>query len=499
MKNTRWLCSVCGYLHLGESAPDCCPICGASPDYFEASAEALPAAAADAPGRWRCLNCDFIHEGSAPPEACPVCGVGPDQFEPLGLEESGPVARTMTGSIVIIGAGIAGISAAEAARDAAPRASITLISKEPVLPYYRLNLTRYLAGEIGAQDLPVHPESWYAERNITVWTCTEVTAIDRTARTVSLKGEPELRYDKLVLAMGAHPSVPTIAGVHRKRVVTLRTLRDAEKILEHCQADTRCVIIGGGVLGLETAAALARLRVQVTLVEGFDWLLPRQLNRAAGERLAQQARSLGITLLCGEKIKELDGDEQVRSVVLESGVVLPADTVIVTAGVRSNSFLARLAGLEVDGGVVVDQHLRTSDPDIHAAGDLAEHQGVFYGTWAPAQFQGTIAGRNAAGDQAVFVGVPRSNSLKVLGVDLFSIGLVHPDDASYRLIEEDGEHYDLFVFRDNRLMGAILLGDLAIAPALKKLIETRACCSDLLNNYTDAGGIRAGIAGAHPL
>ena len=493
MASGRWCCTVCGYLHLGDALPDCCPVCGATPDLFEASA-VLPAPVQSAPRSWRCMNCDYIHEGDAPPECCPVCGVGPDQFEPVSPPQQGVPLQATSGAIVVIGGGIAGLSAAEAARNSAPQASITLVCLEDDLPYYRLNLTRYLAGEISASDLPVHPQSWYAEMRITVLRGAEVCNINRAARKVSLKGHPDLSYDKLILAMGAHPSVPPIPGADRDNVVTLRTIRDAEAILAKCQAGIRCVVIGGGVLGLEAAAALARHRVQVTLMEGFDWLLPRQLNLAAGERLGAEVRALGINLICLARVKKLAGGDQVASVVLETGESFPADLVIISTGVRSNSYLARLAGLEVDSGVVVDQHLRSTDPDIYAAGDLAEHLGMVYGTWAPSQFQGTIAGMNAAGEAAIFAGIPRSNSLKVLGVDLFSIGLVHPDDASYQTYQAENGHYQQFVFRDSHLVGAILLGDTSIAPKVKKLIEGGVSCTELLAGANDAGRIHAGIA-----
>ena len=490
----RFCCTVCGYLHIGGSLPDCCPVCGATPDLFEA-APAPPPAVKVAPASWRCMNCDYVHDGAAPPDCCPVCGVGPDQFEPIAAEKPLAANQAMTGAIVIIGGGIAGLSAAEAARKASPQASLTLVCQEEPLPYYRLNLTRYLAGEIKASELPIHPQSWYEEQRITVLQGSEVTALNRAAGSVSLKGHPDLHYDKLILTMGAHPSVPPIPGADKKNVVTLRTCLDAETILRQCRPGTSCVVIGGGVLGLEAAAALARRDVRVTLMEGFDWLLPRQLNQAAGERLAAEALRLGISLICNAQVKELSGGECVSCVLLENGSAVPADLVIISTGVRSNSFLARKAGLEVNNGVVVDQHLRSSDPDIYAAGDLAEHLGLVYGTWAPSQFQGTIAGMNAGGgDAAIFSGIPRSNSLKVLGVELFSIGLVHPDDASYRIFEEQSGHYRQFIFRDSHLAGAILVGETSIAPALKKLIETNASCSELLAGASLASEIHAGIA-----
>lgn len=493
MANERWCCTVCGYLHFGDAPPDCCPVCGATADLFEPCA-VHPAPVAARTDRWRCINCDHLHDGAAPPDCCPVCGVPADQFEPVLPHEPTGTGHALSGAIVVVGGGIAGLSAAEAARSAAPGASVTLVSHEEELPYYRLNLTRFLAGEIGADDLPIHPQSWYAEQRIEVLLGTEVTALDRAAKTLSLKGRPALPYDRLILAMGSHPSVPPIPGTELANVVTLRTHRDAEAILGKSRPGTRCAIIGGGVLGLEAAAALASREVKVTLMEGFDWLLPRQLSPTAGARLAREVTNRGIDLICSAHIKELQGELQVSRVVLESGQLIPADLVIISAGVRSNSYLARKAGLDVSGGLLVDHHLTTSDPDILAAGDLAEHQGVVYGTWAPSQFQGTIAGMNAAGGAAVFAGIPRSNSIKVLGVELFSIGMVHPDDASYQVFESDDGHYQMFLFRDSRLVGAILLGDAGIAPIVKKLIESCVSCTDLLQGADDAQTIHDRLA-----
>ena len=492
MTISNWYCTVCGYIHRGESPPDSCPVCGVGREHFEPATE-QHAPVQGASKQWICMNCDFIHEGSAPPDVCQVCGAGPDQFIPHDVKEPEALAQDMEGSIVIIGGGIAGLSAAESARKAAPAATVTLVTREREHPYYRLNLTRYLAGEITGNELPVRPESWYVEHGIEILLGTEVVAIDAANKKLRLRDRPDLRYDKLILATGAHPFVPAIPGVNRQNVATLRTRDDADRILGRCTEGTSCVVVGGGVLGLETAAALVLRKGRVTLVEGFDWLLPRQLNRAASERLMRKARDLGIDLIFNGRIKEFDGDEQVRSVVLESGQIIPADLVIVAAGVRCNTYLARMAGLDVHDGVVVDHHLRTSDPDIYAAGDLAEYQGTAYGTWTPAQFQGTIAGMNAAGGDAIFAGIPRSNTLKVLGVDMFSIGKVHPDDASYQVFEFNGECYDLFVFRDTRMVGAILVGDTTIAPVLKKMIESQASCMDLLAVAKDAKGIREGV------
>jgi nitrite reductase (NADH) large subunit len=149
--------------------------------------------------------------------------------------------------------------------------------------------------------------------------------------------------------------------------------------------------------------------------------------------------------------------------------------------VRPNSYLARMAGIDVNQGIVVNNQLRTSHPDVYAAGDVAEHSGMVYGVWGPAQFMGTIAGMNAAGGDGEFAGIPRSNMLKVLGYDLFSIGAIQTEDASYEIMEgeEDGQ-YKIFIFRDQHLIGSILLGDISVSAQVKKILEQRQDCSPLL-------------------
>ncbi len=491
---TRWLCTVCGYVHEGAEPPDVCQVCGATSDLFEPYEIAASSTPAVEATHWRCLNCDYVHEGSSPPGTCPVCGAGPDKFEVLPPLPEQEVDVKTPQRIVIVGGGVSGLSAAEAARKASSAAEITVLSRESDLPYYRLNLTRYLAGEISADTLPIHPRSWYDDNRISLQLPAELQGIEPDRRRLRLRDRTSIEYDRLILAMGAHPFVPAIPGVNRENVYTLRIRTEAEELLEHVAPGLNCVVIGGGILGLEAAGALARHGVKVTLLEGFDWLLPRQLNRAAGERLAERVRGLGITFTPGAQVKQLDGDEQVRSVVLATGEVIPAEMVLMTAGVRSNTYLARLAGLDVNNGIIVDNYLRTSDPDIYAVGDVSEHQGVSYGTWAPAQFQGSIAGMNAAGAHMAFVGIPRSNLLKVLGVDLFSIGNVHPDDGSFQTFERtEQENYSSFVFRDNHLVGSILLGDATLSATLKKLIENQTSCADMLRGAPDARSIHKAL------
>ena len=392
--------------------------------------------------------------------------------------------------VVVVGAGFAGISAAESLRSASPAADITVISKEPELPYYRLNLTRFLAGEITEEDLPIYPESWYHEHTIRLLTGAEVSAIRLEEQVVELCGGEKESFEKLILTVGAHPFLPSVPGANREGVTSLRSVEHARRILAFPLDGARGVCIGGGLLGLETAGAIARRGATVTVLEGHGWLLPRQLTQRAGEMLEQYVRTAGITLRKRARTAEILGDERVHGILLEDGTVLKADLVVVATGIRPNSYLPRLAGLEVNQGVIVDNHLVTSHPNVLAAGDVAEHRGTVYGIWGPSRYQGSIAGMNAIGVTTEFGGIPRSNTLKVLGFDLFSIGSIEPEDASYEVIDQEkDEKYFRFVFRDSRLVGAILLGDANLATAVKKAVERKLDFSNLLQRRPRADDV----------
>lgn len=483
-------CTVCGYVHEGAAPPDCCPVCGAAPSDFEPFAPATSSASAvSAPTAWRCLNCSYVHEGPEPPAECPLCGAPKDRFEPVAPPQA-DTARDdggFDGHLVVVGAGIAGISAIESFRQHASGGTVTLLAKEAILPYYRLNLTRFLAGEIDRDALAIHPAAWYDERNIDLRLGAEAAAIDLETMRLALRDGNELPFDRIVLAAGAHPFIPPIVGAQREGVTSLRTVADAEAILAQLRPGMRCVCIGGGLLGLETAGALAQRGASVTLLEGHDWLMPRQLNRRAGEILAGHLEGIGVTLLRNARTKEILGDERVGEVLLQDGARVAADLVVIATGVRPNSHLARRMGLDVNKGVVVDNHLLSSHPELLAAGDVAEHHGTLYGSWAASQFQGAIAGMNAAGLRAEFGGLPRSNALKVLGLDVCSIGQVEPEDGSFEALEsEDESGYHRFVIHDGKLVGAVMVGDATAATGAKHAIEAPGDFAETLRAHGDA-------------
>ena len=455
----------------------------------------------DSSPAWRCMVCGYIHYGAEPPESCPACGAPPEEFE-LVADYSSPSSESREESekaarIVVVGAGIAGMAAVESLRAASPSAEITLISLETELPYYRLNLTRYLAGEVNRESLPIHPAAWYEEQNVRLMLGEEVRRLDLEGHAVELSDGKRLEFDKLLLAAGANPFMPPIPGSDREGVTSVRTVADADYLLRACAAGARCVCIGGGILGLETAGVLARRGAAVTLLEGHGWLLPRQLNERAGAILGDHVRRMGITLRNQAKTREILGDERVQSVLLEDGDRIPADLVVIATGIRSNIALAKEAGLEIQHGVVVNGRLTTSHPDVLAAGDVAEHKGVVYGLWTVSQAQGLIAGKRLAGENPEFGGLPRSNTLKVLGLDMFSIGRIEPEDAGSQVVEREADgRYFRFVFHDDRLAGVILLGDMRLMAATKRAVEEQRDCSSLLRSSPTAEAVIEYFGGA---
>lgn len=467
-----WKCEVCGYIHSGAEPPVSCPICGAEHDCFSALEITIEMKVVVTTDVWQCGICTYLHRATTPPAICPVCSATGSLFLPLHQDDSSVTSSEYIQRIVILGGGIAGLTAAAEARRQAPHSVITLVSREQSLPYYRLNLTRFLAGDIAESELQIQSVEWFEEQDIHCLNA-EATVIDREGKRVQLRDGRQLDYDRLVLTNGAHPFIPPFPGATRDGVTVLRTLEDARAIVLRLHPGIPLVCIGGGLLGLETAGALARQGAAVTVVEGFASLLPRQLPPRAGNMLQHHLEAQGMTVLCGETVKELVGDESVRGVLLESGRMLSADLVVVTAGVRPNSYLARQAGLTVHRGIVVDDRLVSSDPSILAAGDVAEHRGTLYGIWPAGFLQGTVAGCNAAGGNAVFAGFAASTRLKVLDVDLFSCGQIHPEDASTSVYESEIDGcYRAIYCCDGQLAGAVLYGDTSGAGRLKEIVES---------------------------
>lgn len=387
---------------------------------------------------------------------------------------------------VIIGNGVAGITAARALSESG--AEVVIYTQEAHHYYPRPRLQSFLAGEIGLEGLPLYPPAWYEKRGIAVHLGVEVVGLNPTAKRISLADGREVSYDRLLLAAGSRPFIPPIEGVDKGGVFTLRTIEDALAIKRWAEGTKRAVVVGGGLLGLEAARALMVLGLKVTVLERGPYPLQRQLDAEGGALMSELIEAMGIKVASNASSQAILGDGQASGIMLQDGRRIKGDLILISAGVRSNVRLAQDAGLEVNRGVVVDRHLRTSADDIYAAGDVAEFRGQVYGIIPAAIEQARAAAANMLGrKQTEYQGTIPSNVLQVVGIDCVSIGVVHPseEDDYQELRKSEAGIYKKLVLKYGRLVGAILLGDRKDVAPISRLIQRGADVSRYTERLLD--------------
>lgn len=315
----------------------------------------------------------------------------------------------------ILGGGVAALSAAKAIRKTDPAGLIVMLTEENALPYSRIMLTKQLLKDVSAADLALQSAAWYDApgRDIIPLTGRKVAAIDPEKKTVSLEDGLVFPYDKLIYALGARCFIPAFAGSDSKKVVAIRTAEDAARVRELAKSAKSAAVIGGGVLGLEAAWALHQAGVAVSVVEFAPRLMPRQLDEKESARVAEAIEDAGAKLYLSASAASYDGS----TLTLQDGREIPADMVIVSAGVRANAEIAAAAGVRVERKIVVDERMQTSAPDVYAAGDCAEYE-VSYALWAEAKEMGQVAGVNAAGGNAAYKVVPRKLHFEGFGIEV---------------------------------------------------------------------------------
>jgi len=359
---------------------------------------------------------------------------------------------------VIIGNGVAGVSAAEAiiARD--NQGDITIFSQEQDPFYYRPRLPDFIAGAALLDSFTLHGNAWYADQGIDLHLGERVVQVDTKARQVRTDQGLTTTYDALLLATGAHSFIPPVAGSDKKNVFALRSAQDARDIQSAARSAKAAVLVGGGLLGLEAGHGLTRLGLSVQVVEFFDRLLPRQMDVAGAAKLQGILEKMDFSFFLGAKAKEIMGEKEAQGLLLEDGRKLKGGLVLFSAGIRGNVELAQDMGLDIHNGVVVDDRMQTNLEGVWAAGDHIEHNGRLYGIWPAAKEQGEIAGINMAGGEAAYQGTVMSNSLKVAGVDLTSAGEVDAEGRLQSAVYEEKEAYRKIVMEEGKIKGCIFLG-----------------------------------------
>ena len=403
-------------------------------------------------------------------------------------------------NIVIAGFGVAGATAAETARQLDPKAYITIFSQEKSLCYYRPRLPEVVSGDLKPDKVFVHPQSWYDERRIELRLGEKLVEVNLTARAIRGSTGSRQTFDRLLLAVGAEANRPSLPGDMLKGVYTVRSLYDAHSLALAAPGKKRAAIIGGGLLGLETGAALVKRGLEVTVLEMGGRVLPRQTTPRGAELLRRKLGAAGLNFELEAQAARLEGFHQVESVVLKDGRAIEADLVLISAGVNPNLALATALSLTVDRAIVVNEHLETSAPGLYAAGDCAQFPGAAGGLWTTARAQGLVAGANLAAKTPAelqkFVPAPPSNTLKVAGVDLTAAGDLDPEGRLHGVEAENNDIYrKVVVDAEGRLAGFTNVGstrgnpELARALAEKAVLSSQAM-SGLAEIDFDFGGLK---------
>ena len=461
-------CTFCGAVF--EEGTDTCPICNVGAEYFEPAtpediASRIQPASSGGGGKMvKCLVCGAeFEEGAA---ACPVCGVGPENF--IEAEKKEVSFRKDTDeAFVIIGGGPAAKSAAEAIRARNSSAVITIITQESHLPYNRPMLTKGIVRDFGYNGLVMEGPEWYEENRIFFMADTTVLGVDTAGKTVSVRSADgsngQVRYDKLIYALGAYCFVPPIKGSDLGHVVSVRSISDTDRV-KQIIADrkaTRAVCIGGGVMGLEGAWGLKEGGLEVTVLETAPGLLPKQLDDTASEMLKRLCIEAGVNVVTGVKIAEITED----AVVLDDGTEYEAQLVIMSTGMRPYTRIAEESGIAVDKWVTADSNMRTNIPDVYTAGDCCSVNGQPQAFWAQAVETGRIAGANAAGEEIEYRPIGSSLVIEAMNTSVFALGTNGKDpDRKFRseqVMDEVKNTYSKYYYERGRLVGVILIGDIS--------------------------------------
>lgn len=377
---------------------------------------------------------------------------------------------------IIIGAGPAGVYAAKTIRENDPAAEIKIFTEENHFFYSRPKLTlKFLADKCTAEDLIIFDKEWFSSQNISLFTNTKVSEIRIDQKTVILSDNSTETYDKLLIATGSTPRKLPVPGADLEKVMTIRTIEDIEKINQYVKTAKNCTVVGGGLLGLETAYALLNKGVNVNVLEFFNRLLPRQTDEKSSQILQKQLTDKGLIFYLDEALTQIEQDSQSLTLTTKKGTSLKSDLVIMSAGIMPSLELTKQAGIKTDKGIITDKYLQTSAADVYAAGDCLEFAGRIYGFWTAAMAQGVTAGKNMCGDKTEYAGTTVSASVKVADIATASLGDITQSEGieTYEKISSDNQNYMKVFLKDNILIGAIMIGDTKQTMPLKKLIETK--------------------------
>ena len=385
-----------------------------------------------------------------------------------------------TYNYLIVGAGIAGVTAAKEIRKHDKEGSILLLGNEKVRPYFRIQLTAILGDD--APEIPyLDKEGWEEKLALDVKPGAEVVSVDFDAMTVTLADGEKIQGEKILLANGSHSSVPPFKNNELKGIFTLRNWDDLMTIQSYIKGfeDTKHIaVIGGGLLGLEAANSLKKSGHVVAIINRSEYLLSKQLDRELGMMLNEEMKDLGFMVFTEKSTKAFIGEDEVRGIEFDDGTAADFDMVLISAGVRPNTELFKDTGIEVNNGVIVDSHLMTNKANVWAAGDVAEVEGRVMGIWPASRAMGKVAGANMAGGDGTYENPKAHTKLDLDTIQIFSAGKIGEGDVYFY---DDGDIHHRLYATDGKVTGAVLYGDTSAMGTFRKLVEAHAPIEEALD------------------
>ena len=466
-------------------------MCGSDPLYIVEGSENLSAVTSDEQdtltrlglsAKWRMACCARVQGAVVASQTALEEAPNAESPEPPDFQVDKGIQ-----DVVIVGNGVAGATAADYIRRYHPDCNITIVAREPYHFYNRMAVSKLIDGGTDLDQITLTPQLWYQKKQIECLLGSEVVRIDRDRNIVVTDRRRMLHYDRLLLAMGSESFIPPIQGWGLSGTFALRNIDDALGLRDFAlfQSCQEAVVLGGGLLGLEAGHALTSLGLHVTVLVRDSSILQRQLDPECAALLLQILRELHIEVLLNTELAMILGDDKVEALELVDGRVLRCDLFLASVGVRPAVGLALDAALNVNRGVVVDDELRTSDMAIYAAGDLVEHRETLYGIWPASVEQAKVAAANLLGDHQSYQGTMPVTQLKVLGVELVSLGEFNGtgEDQVIQLIDPEERRYRKLVLNQGRIKGAILLGypqeAMAVVRAAKDGLDMSSYVEDL--------------------
>lgn len=379
----------------------------------------------------------------------------------------------MSKRIVIAGSGITSISAIKAIREIDLDSEIYLIGQEKFYPYNRIRLSKGIFDQLEENNILLQKKEWYEQNKVKIFINTKVVNINTESLELMLSDGSKIKYDKLLIATGSSNTIPSINGIDKNGVYTLRGLNDALNIKKSLNESTQVIVIGGGIQGLEMAWILHQNGKEVIIVELLSRLMPHQLDDKASEILKSIIQEYEIQVLTNTGVKEITGDTKVEGVLIDEKDELKCDMVIYSTGIKPNKELITDTKVETAKAILVNNKMETNIENIYAAGDIAEYDNEVNGLWNIAIAQGKIAGYNIAGKETIYEKITPVTTLNAFGISLFSMGCTDEAKSTKVLMSEDInlKSYNKIFIKNNKIIGAIVIGDTKRSPLLKSAIE----------------------------